>query len=88
MIPLELIDESIARTVPGQRHYGRDGNVTATATAKATTWKVTAIVLGVVLAVVLLLVAAVFLTMRGTPATANTGGADSSGGAGGSTELM
>ena len=60
----------------------------ATATAEATTWKVTAIVLGVVLAVVLLLVAAVFLTMRGTPATANTGGADSSGGAGGSTELM
>lgn len=61
-----------------------------TATAEATTWKVTAIVLGVVLAVVLLLVAAVFLAhlaMRVTPGTANTGGAASSGGAGG-TELM
>ena len=35
MMPLELIDEMVAATVPGQRHYGRDGNVTATAVAKA-----------------------------------------------------
>ena len=35
MMPLELIDEMVAATVPGQRHYGRDGNVTATALAKA-----------------------------------------------------
>ena len=33
--PLELIDELVALTVPGQRHLGRDGNAGATAMAKA-----------------------------------------------------
>ena len=35
MLPLELIAEMIAVTVPGQLHWGRDGNLTATPMAMA-----------------------------------------------------
>ena len=35
MLPLELIAEMISATVPGQLHWGRDGNLTATPMAMA-----------------------------------------------------